>query len=153
MFSNHGRIVLVAASVLIVALLFDVLVHAAPPAGHFTVNADGTVTDNSTGLVWQRAVPSTSYNHADAIDYCAGLSLTGSPDWRLPTIGELQTIVDETRIAPAIDLSVFPSTPYERFWSSSPYAGAVSRAWAVHFHSGGANHYDVTDAVWVRCVR
>jgi hypothetical protein len=130
----------------------------AGPAGasvttHFTINADDTVTDNHTGLVWQRTPPSTSYFAGDAIVYCDGLTHAGSSEWRLPTISEIQTIVDETRIDPAIDTSVFPGVVPEYYWSSSDAPGDAT--WIIHFGrgitSGAPNGGSVP---WrVRCVR
>jgi len=65
-------------------------------AKSYTDNVDGTVTDNQTGLIWQK-------NHKDecstltwggAIDYCES-STTGSySDWRVPSNVELITLAD-----------------------------------------------------------
>jgi Protein of unknown function (DUF1566) len=74
--------------------------------------------------------------------------------WRLPTVRELQTLVDPSRMAdPRIDLTAFPTTPSAAFWSSSPVAGSPSLAWLVNFYDGFANTYDKTTMVDVRCVR
>ncbi len=127
---------------------------ASAPAARLTA-AGGTVTDNQTGLIWQQATTQTMYSWADAKSYCA----SGGPDlpglgWRLPTIRELQTLVDPARVAdPRTDLTAFPSAPSAAFWSSSAVAGSPSAAWLVNFYDGFASKYDKTTMVDVRCVR
>jgi len=121
----------------------------APPC-RYDISAD-TVLDNDTGLTWQRAVDASIYTHSQATSYCAGLILADN-GWRLPSIQELQTIVDESRVNPAIDQVAFPSTPSSYFWSSSLYAGGPGFAWLVNFN-GGIDAVDVDDPFRVRCVR
>ncbi len=52
-------------------------------------------TDPATGLMWQNGatVGATGYTLADAQTYCAGLSLGGYSDWRLPTLSELRSLL------------------------------------------------------------
>ena len=125
--------------------------HADAPAGRYTIT-NGTVYDTKTKLTWQQAVPSTKYAWARANTYCSGLNLTGT-GWRLPTVKELQTIVDESRTNPTIDPTVFPSTPSDYFWSSSPLAGSSSSSWYVYFIYGAAYYSVVSNTYYVRCVR
>jgi len=122
------------------------------PTGRFSIS-DQVVSDNVTGRLWQRAVAPGTYNWAQAKSYCAALDLGGHSDWRLPSMKELQTIVDETRVNPAIDASVFPSTPSEYFWSSSPVSGSTPHAWYVHFSNGYPDFDVVSNTYRVRCVR
>jgi hypothetical protein len=73
----HEKVGLLAGCLFLgVALLLGVCAaegRAAPPPGQFTVNANGTVTDNRTGLVWQREVLVNDYRtHAQALSYCGG---------------------------------------------------------------------------------
>jgi hypothetical protein len=118
------------------------------------VATGGTVHDTRTQLTWQRTVSSTAYIWADAKTYCAGLGTSlGGTGWRLPTLDELKTIVDDSQVNPSIDSTVFPSTPPNRFWSSSPLAGSSSRAWVVVFNIGLASNNDVSYQNSVRCVR
>jgi hypothetical protein len=127
---------------------------AGAPVGRFAASG-GTVIDTKTKLTWQQATPQLTYSWTDAKSYCAsaGASLGGT-GWRLPTIRELQTLVDPSRMAdPRIDLTAFPTTPSAAFWSSSPVAGSPSSAWLVNFYDGFANTYDKTTMVDVRCVR
>jgi hypothetical protein len=115
----------------------------------FVVNGDGTVTDPVTGLVWQQMVPSGTYDQPSAIAYCAGLTLAGG-GWHLPTITELESIVDR-RYSPTIDPTAFPSTPPAGFWSSSVASGG--NGWYVYFANGNSTYNVTSFAFRVRCVR
>ena len=84
--------------------------------------------------------------------HCTDLVLDSHDDWRLPTRIELVSIVDYTRVTPAIDQSVFPSTPASEYWSASAYVTA-GRAWTVSFNGGDTTDYDATMPFPVRCVR
>lgn len=63
----------------------------------FVDNADGTITDNSTGLMWQQADDGLGRDWQNALSYAESLSLAGYSDWRLPNAKELHSIVDYTR--------------------------------------------------------
>jgi hypothetical protein len=126
-------------------------VWAGAPPGRYTVSAD-TVLDTVTTLTWQRSAPITTYTWANAGAYCSSLSLSGT-GWRLPTVKELQSLVDISVYAPAIDTVAFPGTPSNYFWSSSPVAGPGGSAWVVPFASGGTDFNAMTYANQVRCVR
>lgn len=125
----------------------------APNLESYTDNGDGTVTDNVTGLMWQQAVPATTYDWADAVAYCPTLTLAGHSDWRLPSMIELVSIVDYGQYKPSIDPTYFPSTPSEPFWSSSPFAGSSGYAWNVDFYRGDSHCNVVGGFSRVRCVR
>ena len=62
--------------------------------------------------------------------------LCGATNWRMPTIKELEGIVDFGRFRPTIDPTYFPNTLPDSVWSGSPFAGDASEAWAVHFYNG-----------------
>jgi Protein of unknown function (DUF1566) len=114
--------------------------------------ANGTTRDVHTKLTWQQAVSLSSYAWLDAGAYCASLNLNGG-GWRLPSVAELQTIVDERRSSPAIDPTAFPATPVDFFWTSSSLAGFTSFVWAIHFDLGIASFSDASQLHRVRCVR
>ena len=56
--------------------------------------------------------------------------------WRLPTVKELEGIVDFGGASPTIDSFYFPNTPSSYVWSSSPYAARSGFAWIVYFRGG-----------------
>jgi hypothetical protein len=120
------------------------------PAERYS-SENGTVLDRQTTLTWQRVIPKSLYTWADATKYCAGLDLSG-PGWRLPTINEVQTLVDESH-NPSIDLTAFPATPSEYFWSSSRVVDDIARAWTTFFTNGSTYSFAITGLKNVRCVR
>jgi hypothetical protein len=123
------------------------------PLGRYTVR-DGTVRDNSTQLTWQQTLDSTATSEAGAENYCATLPLAGGR-FRLPTVRELRTILDVTRVAPAIDPNAFPDTPTASFWTSTPYLAPDGNNWMwyVDFGDGGSYGQPATNSLRVRCVR
>jgi hypothetical protein len=131
--------------------------EASAPAGRYIV-AGGTVTDTKTKLVWQQTAPAEdTWANAKAFCQTVGASLGGT-GWRLPTIKELQTIVDDSvpraQATAMIDPTAFPATPVAAFWSSSPLAGSPTIVWIVDFHYGSTAHYPMTLMyVRFRCVR
>jgi hypothetical protein len=95
------------------------------------------VRDNTTGLEWQAIPFDKRMTWKDADKACRVLRLGGHEDWRLPTRAELLTLVDDTRVSPAIDTDAFPGTPEEWFWTATPYAGNPDTyAWVVYFDGG-----------------
>jgi hypothetical protein len=126
--------------------------HSAPSA-RYDIQQEA-VRDLGTGLTWQRSVPDGSFTLDEARSYCAELDLSGEPGWRLPSMTELLTLVDEgAQEPPVIDTVAFPSTPSEGFWSTSDFGGAPGLAWQVYFDRGNAL-YGLSDVSFrVRCVR
>ncbi|GIF25474.1 hypothetical protein BJ973_003751 [Actinoplanes tereljensis] len=116
---------------------------------------NGTVRDESTCLVWQKAVAPATHTFTEAKTYCAGLDLDGG-GWHLPSRIELTSIVDPSRSGPAIDRTAFPGTPAQFFWTSSPWAVTKEplRAWIINFYEGlASNGAYQSGSYQVRCVR
>jgi len=113
-----------------------------------------TVHDSETKLVWQDnvAVEGKEMLFSEANSYCKKLSLAGAEDWRLPTVEELQGIVDLTRYDPALKRG-FHFAASESYWSSTLYADDKDRAWDVNFKSGSTEHNRHSYVYYVRCVR
>jgi len=128
----------------------------------YTDGGDGSVTDNVTGLVWEKAPssdlacpgsnidPPGTCTPAQAAAYCA--SKGGA--WRLPTRRELMTLVDYDVVAPGptIDATAFPGTSPQPYLTSSPYASDPTQVWAVSFANGNAAGRATSAIGWVRCV-
>ena len=86
----------------------------------YTSNADGTITDNNTGLVWEKKTYCTEeatndptpnhcylniYTWRSAFNYVAALNaanFAGHNDWRLPNVKELQSILNYQNVAPGV---------------------------------------------------
>ena len=147
---HHVNFMILVVSVALTALWPHEGRADAPP-NRYTFPG-GTVYDTKTNLYWQQTISANSYTWADAKTYCASQNLNGV-NGRLPSMKELQTILDRTRTNPTIDPTAFPTTPNARFWTSSPLAGSASGAWAVDFANGSSSNWAVTLTFRVRCVR
>jgi hypothetical protein len=120
----------------------------------FTDNGDGTITDNVTGLMWQAQDNGVLMTWSAAGSYCTGLLVGGYSDWRLPSVGELQSIVNYGTFNPAITQTYFPSTAiYSNYWSSTTSVGGLASAWVVKFDTGIAFDFGTASNASTRCVR
>jgi hypothetical protein len=114
----------------------------AKPADRYSVDVTtDTVTDKATHLVWQRSPSSKTFPSADPgiAAYCTG-------GFRLPSSNELFSLVDTTRLMPAIDTTAFPGTPSAKFWALNNDRGS-----AVSFQTGDLGYAEGDG--YVRCVR
>jgi Protein of unknown function (DUF1566) len=137
--------------------------RADAPVGRYVV-AMQTVKDTQTGLMWQQTLDTTKYvavstcmgqTICDGQTYCANLTVGGLTGWRLPTVQELMTIVDETKYNPSLDTTAFPDTPYDDlFDTQSVYSTSFLGAWwGVQFNYGVSSaRYSMTPG-YVRCVQ
>ena len=120
--------------------------------GSLTNNGDGTVTDNHTGLTWQKA-ESATMTWENALVYAENLTLGGHSDWRLPNIKELQSISDGNLRAPSLDTTCFTGATTTFYWSSTSLANDTTQAWYLDCDYG-LTTYAVKTGQWhVRCVR
>jgi uncharacterized repeat protein (TIGR01451 family) len=133
------------------------------PTVDFTDNGNGTVTHQKTGLMWQRCSVGQTWNgagctgSASSMNYTSAIAQTSVladyNDWRLPTLNELNTIVEYKNYSPAINSTVFPNTPSNLFWSASFFASSPDGAFIVGFN-GGYDDYNLKDGnLVVRLVR
>ena len=120
---------------------------------NYTDNSDGTVTDTSTGLMWQQTASSNGMTWELSLAYCEGLNLGGHTDWRLPTIKELLSLVDYSRYNPAINTTYFPNTVSSFYWSSTTFAFGTDGAWGVGFYYGHDHMNNKNNSYYVRAVR
>lgn len=81
----------------------------------------------------------------------ASKRLAGQKGWRLPTIQELQTLVEPNCQEPATNLQMFPGTPAAGVWTieQSP----PQNAWSVDFSKGKAYAHLQWGGRYVRLVR
>ncbi len=128
-----------------------------PPASNFVDNQDGTVTDKTTGLMWQKCTLGRNWDDTQktcsgfardlnwrmALSEAESLELAGYNDWRLPNINELRTLVYYKKGRPYIDTDYFPDTftwpSSGDYWTSTtlPASDGTGRgAWLVNFNKG-----------------
>jgi hypothetical protein len=128
------------------------------------------IRDNVTGLIWEVKTDDGSihdkdntYNWYDAQNlFIATLNAPpgfgGRNDWRLPNINELQSLVDFTQYNPSINISYFPDTILDVYWSSTAdaddrYAPPYT-VWVIDFAYSNIFSYNMTtDTTYVRAVR
>ena len=139
------------------------------PDSRYTLNYDGTVTDNDTGLMWMQCSEGQTWESNGGAGNCTGTAtahtwdaafalandktFAGHTDWRLPDFKELASLVAEDRYDPAINSAIFPVTPSSGFWSGSPYLHFSSNSWLVFFDVGEDGYDDRYYDYHVRLVR
>ncbi len=116
-------------------------------------DGDGTVTDQITGLVWQKVGPGSAMSWEEALKYCGELRLAGHDDWRLPNIKELRSINDDRKVQPSLDRSSFPQAQAASYWSSTSQCNHPERAWFVDFATGLVTYADKPERQLVLAVR
>ena len=128
----------------------------------FRDNGNYTVTDVYSKLMWQQYTADVDENYilddndrihqSEAINFCEKLVFAGYDDWRLPEKYELESILDYTRIDPAIDPIFSSYATY--YWSATETANHDYVAWEIAFSN--AQNFTATKFVaraLVRCVR
>ncbi len=133
------------------------------PDSLYTDHGDGTVTDEATGLMWQKCSlgqsGSSCTGTALRFTWQAALAVannntgSGYTDWRLPNKNELASLLEDACYNPAINETVFPATLSSVYWSSSPYAYNINYAWIVYSGSGSVDYYNKSVSFYVRLVR
>jgi hypothetical protein len=112
----------------------------------------GTAYDTKSQLTWERYPSLYIYSWEEAQTHCRDLDLDGS-GWRVPSVKELQTLVDEGRTEPSVDSFAFPVTANAKYWTSTVRASDKSRGWLVSFSFGSTSTDDISHFYRVRCVR
>ena len=123
------------------------------PTQRYVDNWDGTVTDTTTWLMWSKGNVGSKGDWESADKACSALRLAGYKDWRMPARWELLTLVDDTRHSSAIDVSFFPGTESDWYWSSTATSWDPSCAWFVDFSHGYAYNGRRHNLAVVRAVR
>ena len=89
----------------------------------------------------------------EALTYCERLNFAGYPDWRLPNVNELLSLVDYSLDKPCINTDFFPNTFDEPYWTSTTNVLVPKHAWMVLFNHGNVGSKEKTKSVLVRPVR
>lgn len=127
------------------------------PGARFTDNADGTVVDHLTGLVWLKdagcmspmawTAALTAANQL-ASGACGLTDGSTAGQWRMPNANELESLVDVSHSSPAVPAS----SPFihidlaAAYWTSTTYMALTANAMAIRFTDGRwINGADVGD--------
>lgn len=131
----------------------------------YTDNGNKTVSDNNTGMMWQKTPDYKHYSYDNAIAYCRELRVADYNDWRLPTIKELFSLAnfageivnpqDSEANTPYIDTNFFDFQYDQRmayigqYWSSTKYTLGpvhntedVEAAFGFNFADGHIKAYE-----------
>jgi Protein of unknown function (DUF1566) len=126
------------------------------PTSAFVDNGDGTVTHTLTNLTWAKCadgksgaacdvgfLQSVGWQNALARVVAANAaSFLGHSDWRMPNIKELESIVENCGLNPAINQVVFPGAAQDlssQYWSSTLDVQTVGKVWYVLFGEGATS--------------
>ena len=148
----------------------------------YTDNYDGTLTDDNTGLMWEikdggdgiedlnnphdvdnRYTWSLDYadtapNGTVFTEFLAELNnnqFAGYDDWRLPTVKELQSLVDYSvpYQGPVVALDLPGETAQHSYWSSTSDTYDATFVWYVRFDYGLISNMKKNNLNAVRAVR
>jgi hypothetical protein len=110
-----------------------------------------TWTDPQTDLEWQKESPG-EMTWKDAMLYAEALIVDGKQNWRLPSIFELETLLDRSKYRPVIREEV-PFRDLLSYWSSTTFGPATQNAWIIMFEGAYVLSYSKNNFYQVRCVR
>jgi len=140
-----------AVTVAALVLLLVTLGRADAPEGHYSTQAE-SVVDGATGLHWQRNATGV-LTWADAVLHCENFNAELQNNWRLPSMKELQTLVDEANTSGTLIDSVFTGTDGAD-WTSSEVLGDPTSVYVVNIGgSGDAVPQPKIGGGVARCVR
>ena len=119
----------------------------------FEVNPDKTITDATTGLIWQRSGSQFPITWLQAKEFVKGLNslkFAGYGNWRLPTIDELVTLL--TEFPSGEDYCIEPIFNPRQKWIWSSDRRSFTAAWYVSIDMGYVASQDFTGYYYVRAV-
>jgi len=104
----------------------------------FVVILNGeAVRDTTTGLTWEQSPDLSHLVWNEAIAHCEDKRLGGQEGWRLPTVKELATLIDQEQKDPALPQNhPFANIRSAVYWSSTPSQTDDIVAWHVSFFTG-----------------
>ena len=114
-----------------------------------------TWKDPKTDLEWQCESPG-EMTWQTALDYADSLSLDGKKDWRLPTLSDLETLLDRSVLYYELRPIVRKDIPFRdtlSYWTATTFEDHTHNAWIIMFDGAYVLSYYKSNAYYVRCVR
>jgi hypothetical protein len=126
----------------------DLEAGSAWPGTRFVDNADGTITDNLTGLMWEESPSTGTYTWAQASALPSGCTTGGHADWRLPNVNELESLLnaEQSDSVGYLNGLGFVGLANSTYWASTTHAGATAEAWVIQLAQGMASTGNKTGA-------
>jgi hypothetical protein len=148
----------------------------------FTDNGDGTITDNVTGLMWEKKsrdgslhdreksftwAPGTGsiWEWIGQVNAENGKGFADHTDWRIPNVKELDSIVDYGFASPTASaefnmsctgscgVTTCSCTKTSGYWSATTLPSLTTSAFVVRFSDGKISDSDKTMTAFARAVR
>ena len=124
-------------------------------ANYFVKNQDnGIVFDRRTGLMWQQTgLKIFLMSYDDAIKHIQEINqikLAGYSDWRLPTLEELSSLLENRKLNEGIYIDSVFDPKFILCWTSDRWS--TGGRWLVNFHYGQI-YWNKLDRGYVRVVR
>ncbi len=118
------------------------------------VRGNAKVSDKILNLQWQdnQDVKTIKKDWKGAKEYCINLNLNNNNNWRLPSIKELESIVDISKYDTVIS-DKLSNVASKNYWSITTTSVDSSSAWKIDFRDGNVNYNYKTAQYYVRCVR
>ena len=119
----------------------------------FIDNNDMTITDQLTGLIWQKSGSVKYMKYSDAVEYIINLNenkFAGYNNWRIPTLDELMSLMEKKKNI--LHISELFSSKQRWCWSSDKYDNFSNR-WSVGFNYGKVAYNSQEQGSFVRAVR
>lgn len=95
-------------------------------------------------------------NWREAMQYAGSLVLANKDDWRLPSLRELETLLDRSALFEKLRPEIRKDVPFAdtlSYWSSTTFGDNTHNAWILMFDGAYALSYYKTNQYYVRCVR
>ena len=136
----------------------DGTIQAGAPLS-FTDNGNGTITDNNTGLVWEKkgdngglhdkdnpywwsSTQETIWDWLEDVNAEGGTGFAGSNDWRIPNAREILSLMDfgktwpvpaafHTNCAAGVSVLTGSCTLQVSYWTSTSRVFAIPAAWTL----------------------
>ncbi len=162
--SDQYATVMISSSTNSVSASSTLRKYILPPEAptNYTDNKNGTISDNYTGLIWKKCPQGLSGNDckvgsstlrvwSKARTECEDLNFANKTGWRMPTLKELQSIVDTSAFDPSINKMFFIATE-DAYWTLTSPAEYPSSKFRVIFSDGSVYYSDSNNFAATRCV-